>query len=115
MFPKILAGKLGAALSTSISRCNPIASVKDHSLSPSAPAWGQLLSAEVFQELSLAETPTETQATYKTDAKSKFVRPEEGWRNHYMELRRFGQPSSTNHLQQRIKSAFYRKVRLPMA
>lgn len=97
MFPKILAGKLGAALSTSISRCNPIASVKDHSLSPSASAWGQFLSAEIFQELSLAETPTETQATYKTIAKTKFVRPEEGWRNHYTELRRFGlSPAAPN-------------------
>lgn len=90
VFPKILAGKLGAALFTSIPRCNPIASLKDQSLSPSAPEWEQFVSAEVFQELSLAETLKETQATYKTIAKSKFVRPEEGWRNHYTELRRFG-------------------------
>lgn len=90
VFPKILAGKLGAALSTSISRCNPTVSLKDHSLSPSAPEWGHFVSAEVFQELSLAETPKETQATYETIAKSKFVRPEEEWRNHYTELRRFG-------------------------
>lgn len=33
IFPQILAGKQGAALSTSTPRCNPIASVKDHNLS----------------------------------------------------------------------------------
>lgn len=33
IFPKILAGEQGAALSTSILRCNPILSVKDHNLS----------------------------------------------------------------------------------
>lgn len=57
IFPKILAGKQKADLFTSISRCNPIASVKDHNLS-SAREWGQFLSGSVFQELSQAETST---------------------------------------------------------
>lgn len=44
IFPKILAGKQKAVLSTSISHRNPIASVKDHNLSSSVQEWGQFLS-----------------------------------------------------------------------
>lgn len=89
IFPKILASKKGAALSSPIPRCNSSASVKDHSLSicarPGAVCYCRGIS-RTFQ----AKTPRRQRATYKAIAKNKFVRPEEGWRNHCTELRRLG-------------------------